>query len=80
MIALSVAKLKFSLNKAKKTFLWKVWTNSNVEVCEKVGNVFVMGLRLSDRQVLHKIASSSRFCLDFLARISYFQIFGVKGV
>ena len=46
------------------------------EVREKVRNVFVMGLRLSDHQVLHNIASSSsifQFYSDFLvffARIS----------
>ena len=68
MIALCVAKLfllspehKLSLwikqRTKKKTFLWKVW----IKVHEKVRNVFVMSLRLSDHQVFHKIASSSIF-------------------
>ena len=45
---------------------------------------FVMSLRLSDRMVLHNIASSSSFFrfrsdfLAFLARISYFKFLELK--
>ena len=45
----------------------------SLEVREKVRNVFVMNLRLSDHKVLHNIASSSSF-FDF-ARI--FPPFGL---
>ena len=45
----------------------------SLEVREKVRNVFVMNLRLSDHKVLHNIASSSSF-FDF-ARI--FSLFGL---
>ena len=81
----------YSLNKAKKekkTFLWKVWINSDVrEAREKARNVFVMSLRLSDNKVLHNIASvlikffsiSLRFARFFR---SYFVLpnFGVEGI
>ena len=58
--ALSVAELKFFSPESEICL-------QRLEVHEKVRNVFVMSLRLSDHQVLHNIASSSRF-LDF-ARI-----------
>ena len=90
MIDLSVAKLKvFSLEseislwrKQKKVFLdsWvKFW---RLEVREKVRNVFVTRLRLSDHKVLHNIAwVLIKFfwfrsdLLAFFARISYFLNF-----
>ena len=83
MIALSVAKLKLFSPKSeislwikqKKTFLWKFWISSNVEVREKIGNVFAMSLRLSDHKVLHNIASSSRFRSDFLACLLFSLVF-----
>ena len=58
--ALSVAKLKFFSPESEICL-------QRLEVREKVRNVFVMSLRLSDHRVLHNIASPSRF-LDF-ARI-----------
>ena len=63
MIALSVARLTFSLIKAKKknVFLESLDQFRRLKVREKVRNVFVMSLRLSDHQVLHNIASSSSF-------------------
>ena len=69
MIDLSVAKPKVKLRR--------------LEVREKVRNVFVTSLRLSDHKVLHDIASVLikffRFCSDdllaFFARISYFLNF-----
>ena len=53
--------------------MWKVWFNSEVEVDEKVRNVFVMRLRLSDCQVLHNIASSSSF-FNFAQIFSLFSL------
>ena len=82
MIVLSIAKLKLFLPESEislwikqkiYTFLWKVWFNSDVEVDEKVRNVFVMRLRLSDCQVLHNIASSSSFS-DFAQIFSLFSL------
>ena len=46
----------------------------SLEVREKVRNVFMMSLRLSDHEVLHNIASSSRF-FDF--RFSIFFLFSL---
>ena len=92
IISLSVAKLKLfsseskiSLGiKQKKPFLWRVWINSDVfRVREKVRNVFVMSLRLSDHQGItqHRILSSvfdfARIFLLFSLVLSYFQTFGV---
>ena len=65
MIALSVAKLIFlfagkrnlSLNKAK---VESVDQFRRLEVREKVKNVFVMSLRLSDKQVLKGLAKRSK--------------------
>ena len=66
MIDLSVAKLKvffagkrnFSLKKAKKKVFLDSWVQfRRLEVREKVRNVFVTSLRLSDYKVLHDIAS-----------------------
>ena len=45
----------------------------SLEIREKVRNVFVMSLRLSDHQVLHNIASSSSF-LDFARIFSLFSL------
>ena len=45
----------------------------SLEVREKVRNVFVMSLRLSDPQVLHNIASSSSF-LDFARIFTLFPL------
>ena len=86
MIALSVAKLKmfspeseiFSLNKAKKEkknfFVESLDQCRRLEVREKARNVFfVMSLRLSDRMVLHNIASSSSFSRSYFV----LQTFGV---
>ena len=91
MIALNVAKLKFFTPEIEISFGIKHEKNvfgesldqfRSLEVREKVRNVFVMSLRLSDHQALHNIASSSRFSISlgfspFFARISYFQTFGV---
>ena len=69
MIALSVAKLKiftpeseisFGIKQKRNVFV--VWIKfRSLEIREKVRNVFVMSLRLSDHEVLHNIASSSTF-------------------
>ena len=82
MIALNVAKLKFftpeieiSLGiKHKKNVLGESLDQfRSLEVREKVRNVFVMRLRLSDHQVLHNIASSSSF-FDFARIFSLFSL------
>ena len=72
--------------KKKKTFLWKIWINTEVKKYAKRQEMFffVISLRLSDLKVLHNIASSSSFlsiCSDFLtffARISYFKFLEFK--
>ena len=78
MIALNVAKLKFftpeieislGIRHKKNVFGESLDQFRSLEVREKVRNVFVMSLRLSDHQVLHNIASSSSF-FDF-ARIFF---------
>ena len=67
MIALSVARLKmlspernFSRNKAtkkkKKRFCGNFDQFRRLEVCEKLRNVFVVGLRLSEHQVFARIS------------------------
>ena len=62
----------FFLNKAKKNvFVESLDEFRRSEVCEKVRNVFVMSLRLSDHQELLNIASSS----PFFARI--FSLFSL---
>ena len=70
--------------KKKKLFVESLDQFRRLEVREKARNVFVMSLRLSDHKVLitqHRIfIKFFRFrsdFLSFLARISYFQIFGV---
>ena len=82
MIALNFAKLKFftpeieiSLGiKHKKNVLGESLDQfRSLEVREKVRNVCVMSLRLSDHQVLHNIASSSRF-FDFARIFSLFSL------
>ena len=82
MIALNVAKLKFftpeiefSLGiKQEKNVLGESLDQfRSLEVREKVRNVFVMSLRLSDHQVLHNIASSSSF-FDFARIFSLFSL------
>ena len=45
----------------------------SLAVREKIRNVFVMSLRLSDHQVLHNIASSSSF-FDFARIFSLFSL------
>ena len=45
----------------------------SLEVREKVRNVFVMSLRLSDHYVIHNIASSSSF-FDFARIFSLFSL------
>ena len=74
MIPLSVAKLNFYARKrnffrykAKEKRFCGLDQFRSLEIREKVRNVFVMSLRLSDHEVLHNIASSSTF-FDF-ARI-----------
>ena len=78
MIALNVAKLKIftpeieislGIKHKKNVFGESMDQFRSLEVREKVRNVFVMSLRLSDHQVLHNIASSSSF-FDF-ARIFF---------
>ena len=72
MIALRVAKLKtftpeseisFGIKQKKKVFVESLDHFRSLEISEKVRNVFVMSLRLSDHEVLHvhNIASSSTF-------------------
>ena len=86
MIDLSVAKLKvFSLSEesTKKVFLDSWVKFRRLEVREKVRNVFVTSLLLSDHEVLHDIASvlikffrfRSDDLLAFFAHISYFLNF-----
>ena len=67
MIALSVAKLKtftpeseisFGIKQKKNVFVESLDHFRSLEIREKVRNVFVMSLRLSDQEVLHNIASS----------------------
>ena len=83
MIALNVAKLKFFTPEIEISLGIK--QNKNVfgesgldqfrslEIREKVRNVFVMSLRLSDHQVLHNIVSSSSF-FDFARIFSRFWL------
>ena len=76
-------KRNFSLKKAKKNVFLDSWVKfRRLEVREKVRNVFVTSLRLSDHKVLHDIASVLiKFfwfrsdLLAFFARISYFLNF-----
>ena len=69
-------KRNFSLNKAKKKknffaeSLDEFW---RLEVREKVRNVFMRSLRLSDHRVLHNIAYSSSF-FDFSRIFSLFSL------
>ena len=76
MIALNVAKVEFftpeieislGIKHKKNVFGESLDQFRSLEVREKVRNVCVISLRLSDHQVLHNIASSSSF-FDF-ARI-----------
>ena len=82
MIALNVAKLKFfrpeieislGVKHKKNVFGESLDQFRSLEVREKVRNVFVMSLRLSDLQVLHNIASSSSF-FDFARIFSLFSL------
>ena len=82
MIALSVAKLKtftpeseisFGIKQKKNVFVESLDHFRSLEIREKVRNVFVMSLRLSDHEVLHNIASSSTF-FDFARIFSLFSI------
>ena len=82
MIALNVAKLKFftpeieislGIKHKKNVFGESLDQFRSLEVREKVRNVFVMSLRLSDHQVLHNIASSSSF-FDFARIFSLFSL------
>ena len=74
MIALSVAKLKFfspeseialGLKQKKNVFVESLDQFRSLEVRERVGNAFVMSLRLSDGKVLHNIASFCDFARNF---------------
>ena len=82
MIALNVAKLNFftpeieislGIRHKKNVFGESLDQFRSLEVREKVRNVFVMSLRLSDHQVLHHIASSSSF-FDFARIFSLFSL------
>ena len=82
MIALNVAKLKsftpeievsLGIKHKKNVFGESLDQFRSLEVREKVRNVFVMSLRLSDHQLLHNIASSSSF-LDFARIFSLFSL------
>ena len=82
MIALSVAKLKtftpeseisFGIKQKKNVFVESLDHFRSLEISEKVRNVFVMSLRLSDHEVLHNIASSSTF-FDFARIFSLFLL------
>ena len=84
MIALSFAKLNIFTPESEISFCIKHKKNVYVESLdqfrslekyarEKVRNVFVMSLRLSDHQVLHNIASSSSF-FDFARIFSLFSL------
>ena len=82
MIALSVAKLKtftpeseisFGIKQKKNVFVGSLDHFRSLEIREKVRNVFVMSLRLSDHEVLHNIASSSTF-FDFARIFSLFSL------
>ena len=82
MIALNVAKLNFftpeieislGIKHKKNVFGESLDQFRSLEVREKIRNVFVMSLRLSDHQVLHNIASSSSF-FDFARIFSLFSI------
>ena len=75
-------KRNFSLKKAINVFQDSWVKFRRLEVREKVRNIFVTSLRLSDHKVLHDIASVLikffRFRSDlraFFARISYFLNF-----
>ena len=70
MIALSVAKLKtftpeskisLGIKPKKNVFVESLDHFRSLEIREKVRNVIVMSLRLSDHELLHNIASSSTF-------------------
>ena len=82
MIALNVAKLNFftpqieislGIKHKKNVFGESLDQFRSLEVREKISNVFVMSLRLSDHQVLHSIASSSSF-FDFAMIFSLFSL------
>ena len=82
MIALSVAKLKtftpeseisFGIKQKKNVFVESLDHFRSLEIREKVRNVFLMSLRLSDHEVLHNIASSSTFS-DFARIFSLFSL------
>ena len=82
MIALKVAKIKIftpeieislGIKHKKNVFGESLDQFRSLEVREKVRNVFVMSLRLSDHQVLHNIASSSSF-FDFARIFSLFSL------
>ena len=77
-------KAKFLSEESKKKVFLDSWVKfRRLEVREKVRNVFVTSLRLSDHKVLHDIASvlikffrfRSDDFLAFFARISYFLNF-----
>ena len=81
MIALSVAKLKYFMPESEISLGIKQKNNifvesldkfRSLEVREKVRNVFVTSLRLSDHKVLQNIASSSIF-FDFARIFSLFS-------
>ena len=82
MIALSVAKLKtftpeseisFGIKQKKNIFVERLDHFRSLEIREKVRNVFVMSMSLSDHEVLHSIASSSTF-FDFPRIFSLFSL------
>ena len=82
MIALNIAKLNFftpeieislGIKHKENVFGESLDQFRSLEVREKIRNVFVMSLRLSDHQVLHNIASSSSF-FDFARIFSLFSL------
>ena len=82
MIALSVAKLNIFTPESEISFCIKHKKNvfgesldqfRSLEVREKVRNVFVMSLRLSDHQVVHNIVFSSTV-FDFARIFSLFSL------
>ena len=86
MIALSVAKLKtftseseisFGIKQKKNVFVESLDHFRSLEIREKVRNVFVMSLRLSDHEVLHNTASSSTFISISLGFSRFFRSYFV---
>ena len=67
------SEISFGVKQKKNVFVESLDHFRSLEIREKVRNVFVMSLRLSDHEVLHNIASSSTF-FDFAKIFSLFSI------